>query len=103
MQGQGRWHAVFVHRPRLPRFRKEQTNREQQDESHLSPEEQNVHVHPALSVLLLVLGAWMSGFPPEMLLQLQFVSGQCTWQDHNQVRTRKVKAGYGEWGVKRRV
>lgn len=30
----------------------------------------------------------MNGFSSETLRQLQFVSGQCTWQDQDQVRTR---------------
>lgn len=47
-----------------------------------------MHVPPALSALLLALSAWMNSFSSKMLMQLQFVSGQCYWQDQDQVRTR---------------
>ena len=41
---------------------------------------QTTHVHPVFPVLLLALAAWMNSFSSETLLQLQFASGQRTWQ-----------------------
>lgn len=53
-------------------------------------------MHAVFSALLLALSAWRNGFSSEMLLQLQFVSDQCTWQDQEQARTRSgAKARQG--------
>lgn len=82
-------HVAFTHRPCFPGslFRKNRPSESNRmDESHLSPGGgQTTHVHPALSALLLALNAWMNSFSSKML---QFVSGQCYWQDQDQVRTR---------------
>ena len=47
-----------------------------------------MHLHPAFSVLPRALSAWMHRSLSETLLQLRSVSGQCTWQDQDQLRTR---------------
>lgn len=74
------------------------------DDSHLSlGGGQTTRVHPALSALPLALGAWMEGFLFKKLLQLQFVRGQHTQQDQDQVRTRMAANQGRVWRMKGKV